>query len=76
MRPRIEVGDRVKAGPKCEIAPGEPYVQVWINEGEKGTVVDVVGYVEFAEARPTLMGSATEAELRARGVMSSADLSG
>jgi hypothetical protein len=63
----MERGTRVKAGPKCEIAQGEPYVQAWVNEGEEGTVVEVLDYIEFAEARPTMLGSAAETALRARG---------
>lgn len=63
----MKPGDRVKAGPKCGIAAGEPYVEAWINEGEKGTVIQVLDYVEFAEARPTMLGSIAETRLRAQG---------
>lgn len=64
---RLKIGDRVKAGLGCRLAPEEAYVSIWINEGEAGTVVDAVDYVEFAEARPVPLGSPAEATLRDRG---------
>lgn len=56
----MKPGDRVAAGPDCPTAPWEPYVEAWINEGEQGTVLRTLDYVEYAEARPMEVGSPGE----------------
>ncbi|HEV2344324.1 MAG TPA: hypothetical protein VGS97_09545 [Actinocrinis sp.] len=45
----------------------EPYVEAWINEGQAGTVLEVIDYVEYAEARPMRVGSQPEVKMRGEG---------
>ncbi|GLY70906.1 hypothetical protein [Amycolatopsis taiwanensis] len=56
MRP----GDRVSAGADCGITLEGPRAEIWVNEGEEGTVLRVEDYVEYAEARPMKVGSTAE----------------
>ena len=60
-------GTRIVAGPDCKIAIEEPYVEAWINEGQAGTVLEAIDYVEYAEARPMRAGSDPELRIRDRG---------
>ena len=64
---RPEAGTRIIAGADCRIAVQEPYVEAWINEGQAGTVLEAIDYVEYDEARPMQVGSEPELYMRDRG---------
>ncbi|WP_156960466.1 hypothetical protein [Amycolatopsis taiwanensis] len=59
----MQVGDRVRAGADCGVTFLGPGTEMWINEGEEGTVLRVEDYVEYAEARPMKAGSWAEKTL-------------
>lgn len=64
---RPEPGTRIIARADCKIAVQEPYVEAWINEGQRGTVLEAIDYVEYAEARPMQVGSRPELYMRDHG---------
>jgi hypothetical protein len=64
---RPEAGTEVVARADCEIAVQEPYVEAWINEGQRGTILRTIDCVEYAEARPMQVGSQPELDMRDRG---------